>query len=61
MDWNTIIDQARQVAEAHKDATPVQLATMLQAQFRDVPMIGWFLLRSLHAGGALDNPKVDGE
>lgn len=47
MDWEAIGKAAAELIEAHPGQKPWQYAQMLQAQFRDQPMIGWFVLQAL--------------
>lgn len=47
MDWQQIAQAADELIEAHPNLQPFQYAQMLQQQFRDQPMIGWFILIAL--------------
>jgi hypothetical protein len=61
MEWDKIQEEAARLVRAHPGLQPPQYAFMLQQQFRDVPVVGWFLLRGLHAGGHIDQPELEHE
>lgn len=54
MDWQKVLETAKAVVDAHPHASAPELAQMLQAQFREVPLLGWFVLYQLKQAGEFE-------
>lgn len=60
MDWKEIAQAANELIEAHPNLQPWQYAQLLQQQFRDQPMIGWFVLMALDGKAFRQGPGGEG-
>ena len=54
MDWNDIMATVADLQKAHKDRPLPEQAKIVDNHFKEHPIVGWILLKTAHANGALD-------
>jgi hypothetical protein len=55
MDWQQIMNTVAELQKAHAKQPLAEQARIIDNHFKEHPVMGWLLLRTAHAGGALDD------